>query len=238
MRGDKERICFERIREQACEKADGRLLSFWNKAVSNSDSNAFPDFVFYDGFIEHFQVTASDETKKGSKHNLAEKEFERDCNTVFKQEWLDFLQSPPREKAKTDTFEMTVTSHEMPTPEYSYDSFVYSFKRNFEKHIRHLQNYSGAKTNSVFLIELVGARIIIEQNGRFKEFYRLSYDYDLMMHVYNYSEQVRYMVFAYNDGYELIDTKYIPTMLQHIPKDITFGVGRYLEKQLDLFIDF
>ena len=237
MRGEREKNCFERIKQQAYKKGDIRLLSLWDSAVANCDSNAFPDFVLPNGFIEHFQVTASNEARKGSKHNIAEKDFERDCKTTFEKECKEFLQSPPRKNVKIGTYEMRVTAYDMPTPEYSYERFVYSFKRNFEKHIRHLQDYSGDKTNSIFLIELVGARISIEQNGQFNEFYRLARDYDLLSYVYTFSEHVRYVIFADNDGYELIDTKEIPTILQNIPKGITFGVGRYLSTKLNLFID-
>ena len=83
----------------------------------------------------------------------------------------------------------------------------------------------------------MGARISIEQNGQFNEFYRLARDYDLLSYVYTFSEHVRYVIFADNDGYELIDTKEIPTILQNIPQGITFGVGRYLSTKLNLFID-
>ena len=57
MRGEQERICFEQIKKIAIKKADMQLLHYWNKAVANSDSNAFPDFIFPNGFIEHFQVS-------------------------------------------------------------------------------------------------------------------------------------------------------------------------------------
>lgn len=33
----------------------------------NFNSNKFPDFVFYNGFIEHFAVTSSIENRKGAK---------------------------------------------------------------------------------------------------------------------------------------------------------------------------
>lgn len=100
-----------------------------------------------------------------------------------------------------------------------------------------MQEYNGDKTNGVFLIEPVGARITVEQNGRFKESYRLTRDYNLLSYIYSFYEQVRYVVFADNDDYELIETKNIPTILQYIPQNISYGVGRYLNIHLNLFID-
>lgn len=41
MRGEQEKNCFEQIKKLAIKKADMQLLRYWNKAVANSDSNAF-----------------------------------------------------------------------------------------------------------------------------------------------------------------------------------------------------
>lgn len=123
MRGEKEKICFERIKKAACKNGDMHLLSLWKNAVANSDSNAFPDFVRPDGFIEHFQVTAANETKKGSKHNIAVNVFEQDSKDAFEQENKEFLQLPPRQNAPKGTYGLQVTKHIMPMPGYSYEKF-------------------------------------------------------------------------------------------------------------------
>ena len=237
MRGEQEQICFDRIKKQACKKGDMRLSSIWESAVANSDSNAFPDFVCPNGFIEHFQVTTANETKKGSKHNIAENVFERDSEIAFEQESKEFLRLPPRQNAPVGTYGLQVTKHIMPMPDYSHENFIHSFKRNFEKHIGHLQKYNGDKAIGVFLIELVGAHITIEQNGRYKESYHLTNDYNLLSYIYDFAEQVHYVVFADGDDYELIETRKIPTMLRYIPQNISCGVGRYLNIKLNLFID-
>lgn len=45
-------------------------LQKWLKAAKpNQNSNEFPDFIFEDGFIEHFAVTSSSEGRKGAKQN-------------------------------------------------------------------------------------------------------------------------------------------------------------------------
>ncbi len=237
MRGEQEKICFERIKKQAYKNGDIHLSSLFESAVANSDSNAFPDFVHPDGFIEHFQVTAANETKKGSKHNIATNVFERDSKIAFEQESKEFLQLPPRQNTPAGTYGLQVTKHIMQMPDYSYENFVHSFRRNFEKHIQHLQEYKGEKTIGVFLIELVGAHITIEQNGRFKESYHLTDDQKLLSYIHSFSEQVQYVVFADGDDYELIETKNIPITLRHIPQNISYGVGRYLNIKLNLFID-
>ena len=238
MRGEQEKICFEQIKEWAINKIDRRLLSYWNTAVANSDDNAFPDFVFPNGFIEHFQVSLANETKKGSEHNIAVKDFEEISSEVFEKEQYDFLQSPPRKNASADKYDMQVITHKMESPDYSYNNFVCSFKRNFEKHINSLQRYSGEKSVGIFLIELVGARIRIMKNGAFRSFYRLAVDREMLEYINGYSEYLKYIVFANSEGYELLDIENIPTLLQNIPTGLTFGVGRYIKTNHILFIDF
>ncbi|MDY4895103.1 MAG: hypothetical protein SO532_04365 [Candidatus Borkfalkiaceae bacterium] len=237
MRGEQEKICFEQIKMVAIKKTDMQLLRYWNKAVANSDSNAFPDFIFPNGFIEHFQVSAANETKKGSAHNIAVNDFEQSNYKAFDQERKEFLQSPSRKNASIDTYDMKVITHEMASPEYSYDSFVRSFKKNFEKHIKSLQKYNGEKAIGIFLIELVGARVTVIQNGRFRVFFRLSIDKDLLEYINEFSGYLKYIVFANSEDYELLDIKNIPTLLQNIPTGLKFDAGRCKNIKLNLFID-
>lgn len=81
-----EKDCFERVKKLAKAKNDTRLLAILNKVTANSESNSFPDFMFDGGFIEHFQVSAANENKKGSKHNIAVSDFERKSKETFEQE--------------------------------------------------------------------------------------------------------------------------------------------------------
>lgn len=237
MRGEQEKNCFEQIKKLAIKKADMQLLRYWNKAVANSDSNAFPDFIFPNGFIEHFQVSAANETKKGSAHYIAVNDFEQSNYKVFEQERKEFLQSPLRKNASIDTYDMKVITHDMASLEYSYDSFVRSFKKNFEKHIKSLQKYNGEKAVGIFLIELVGARVTAIQNGRFRVLYCLAIDKDLLEYINEFSEHLKFIVVANSEDYELLDIKNIPTILQNIPMGLTFGAGRCKNIKLNLFID-
>lgn len=57
-----EKDCFGMSNQQYVE-----LQNWLKNAESNQNSNKFPDFVFEDGFIEHFAVTSSSEGRKGGK---------------------------------------------------------------------------------------------------------------------------------------------------------------------------
>lgn len=135
MQRQQEKECFEQVKKLAKDKNDIKLLPFLNRATTNSESSLFPDFLFDGGFIEHFQVSAANENKKGSKHNIAINDFERESKTTFEQEKNEFLQSPLRKNPVIGSYDMKAVKHEMICPKYSYESFVKSFKRNFEKHL-------------------------------------------------------------------------------------------------------
>lgn len=232
-----EKDCFERVKKLANDKNDTRLLSFLYKATANSESSLFPDFLFDGGFIEHFQVSAANENKKGSKHNIAINDFERESKTTFEQERNEFLQSPPRKNPVIGTYDMKVVKHEMACPEYSYENFVKSFKRNFEKHIKSLQKYKGDKSIGIFLIELVGANITIMRNNCFRAFYRLAVDQELLTYINQYAEYLKFIIFASADSYEILELNEIPKLLDNLPHGLTFGVGRFINEKLSLFID-
>ena len=189
-----EKDCFDQVIKLAKDKNDTRSLSFLNKATANPESGLFPDFLFDDGFIEHFQVSAANENKKGSEHNIAVNVFERESKEIFEQEKNEFLQSPPRKNPVIGTYDLKVTKHEMACPEYSYGSFVKSFKRNFEKHITSLQKYTGEKSIGIFLIELVGANITIMRNNCFRAFYRLEFDRELLTYINQYAEYLKFII--------------------------------------------
>lgn len=70
--GDKELRIINMVRQHFCT-ADKygfsiediqKMESILDSAVPNNESSKFPDFVFKGGFIEHFQVTSSKETRK------------------------------------------------------------------------------------------------------------------------------------------------------------------------------
>ena len=42
----------------------------FDEATANPNQSEFPDYIFDDGFIEHFQVTSSHENRKGSTMKL------------------------------------------------------------------------------------------------------------------------------------------------------------------------
>ena len=132
---------------------------------------------------------------------------------------------------------MKVVKHEMACPEYSYENFIKLFKRNFEKHIKSLQKYKGDKSIGIFLIELVGANITIMRNNCYRAFYRLAVDQELLTYINQYTEYLKFIIFASADSYEILELNEIPKLLDNLPHGLTFGVGRFINEKLCLFID-
>lgn len=238
MQKQQEKDCFEQVRKLAKDKNDTRLLSFLNKVTANPESSQFPDFLFDGGFIEHFQVSAANENKKGSAHNIAVNDFEQESNEAFEKEKNAFLQSPPRKNPIMGTCDVTIVKREMACPEYSYENFVKSFKRNFNKHIMSLQKYTGEKSIGIFLIKLAGTNLTIIQNNCFRAFYRLAVDRELLTYINQYAGYLKFIIFINADRYEILELNEIPKLLSNIPQGLTFGVGRCINQKLDLSIDF
>lgn len=225
----REQECLNRAKDLMFQNGDSRLLNYFQEAVPNIEASKFPDFIFEGGYIEHFKVYTSKENRNGAEQGRAENEFEKEIKTKLEQQTEECLQSPLNS-------EIVVNEYEMTAPEYSYEHFVESFKRNFEKHINSLEKYSGEKTNGIFLIESEGGRIKVVENSEFKEFYRLQYDKDILEYLYQYTDVLQYVVFLQNESYEILKLSVIPQILARAPKDVNFGVGRYIKKIIHVFM--
>ena len=225
-------------RELECLQAAVRLISpsdpthlYLYSAKPNPKPNDFPDFVFDVWFIEHFQVTSANETSKGDKHKIAEAQFEKDSQEHFDRVKEEYLNSTP--------IPGTITTDvlEMDSPEYSYENFIQSFKKNFENHINSLGQYDGDKSVGIFLVEHTNAKITIWCDGKFAGFYLIKCDKDLLSYLNGFADKLKYLIYLCHDSYEVIDFRKIPKMLQNIPAGISFGAGRYINQKLNIFLD-
>ena len=230
VRGAQEQECLNKVTDLMLQNGDLLLLKYFQSAVPNSEASEFPDFLLAGGYIEHFRVYTSKENKKGADQKKVEHNFNTDVKIKLDQQTAEWLQSPPHT-------EICVNKYEMQSPEYSYEYFVKSFKRNFENHITSLKGYNGEKENGIFLIEAEGGRITVLENGEFKKFYLLQYDKDILEYLYGFVNELQYVVFLQNESYEILKLADIPQILMKVPKDITFGVGRYINISLGLFMD-
>lgn len=184
------------------------VANILRKAKANEQANNFPDFVFDNGFIEHFQFTSSKETKKGSRQTIQEKDFERKaekCETEFRERCNN---TPDFENIRS-------VSTSMDIPEHSEEYLHESFKRNFGNHIKSLENYNGNKKVGIFMVENFEFAVNMYEdiyNGlkenvsygdlrQAQDFscYRLSRDKVLLNYLYEYRDKIKYVIYVYND---------------------------------------
>ncbi len=227
--GKKELECLNTLKNIMSRFESG--ARFFYLAAPNEKSSEFPDFIFEDGFIEHFQISSSKETKKGSDFNIAKNDFNKDMKEKFdknKNEWLasDFQSNT-----------LGVKIYETIFDDGSYEFYIKSFKKNFDKHITSLRKYNGEKSIGIFLVEFLGGKITILENNVFKEFYKLSYDKELLEYIYQFKDELKYVVFTDNEHYDIVELHNIPTIVQTIPQGITFGIGGYITTNSTLFLD-
>ena len=195
-------------------------------AKPNINASAFPDFVFENGFIEHFQVTSSKETKKGAKHTKEMSLFASKVNAEterLKQEWDD---TPSFDKVRSKQWMLD-------NPEHSHEYLVQSFERNWSNHIESLEQYAGNKGVGIFLVEYSDFALSMIENvykdwingmaqGDMREqekfhCYRLTRDKRLLDFIYQYKEQIKYVIFVYCSGFEIIRLENIPYLLNLLP---------------------
>ena len=136
-RGEQEQQCFDIVRDKLekyqysstlSEKELNAIRYIFQTSIPNPNSSEFPDFIFENGFIEHFEVTSSKETNKGAKVKAAESAFERENENIFE----DMQKNPP---IFDSPIALATQMREMDCPLCSYGDYVTSFKKNWEHHI-------------------------------------------------------------------------------------------------------
>lgn len=209
----KEECCFDKAKTQLqnspifsalLEEDKQKLFNAFSNAKRNSDKTCFPDFVFDEGFIEHFQVTSSKEGRKGSRLKQKESEFKRNQKSP---EELIAETSPVFSTQFANTY-----SEEMQSPDFSFEDFQASFKRNWEKHIESLDKYAGKKDVGIFLIEYTDVCMFRENTPANP--YHLYLDKTLLLYVYAFRDKISFVVFSHFDKCETICVRNIPEIIK------------------------
>lgn len=216
MRGEAEQRCLDIVKEglkDACRfvmsyEDDLIIDKALNSAKPNPQSSSFPDFIYEEGFIEHFQVTSSYESRKGSTMQRENSELEREFNRRAKE---------ATENLPSDCVTIqSVSSSNMWHKQHSYENFVDSFKSNFEHHLLSAGTYSGNKEHGIFLIEYSDSALCMSKRypanlmtevsygdllTRENPAYRLSRDIDLLKYIYEKRNEIEFVIFVDENGF-------------------------------------
>ena len=240
MRGDKELECLNAVKKAVFRQVN-RLFYFGllkydreefedvlRIAQANPDESCFPDLIFRNGFIEHFQITSSNESRKGATHTKREREFRRVVDTEMKQIESTWNETPSFDEVRSKSWVFS-------NPTHSYEFLFESFKRNWENHINSYRKYTGSKQIGIFMIEYPESALTMHENvyhnwingmsqgdmrgqEEFRE-YRLSRDKKLLKYIYQFRDEIQYVVFRNQVRVEVIRTENIPCLIELLPWD-------------------
>ncbi len=198
----------------------------------NPVDSHFPDFIFENGFIEHFQVTSSVVTKKGATHTKKENEFRRKVDTATERLKAEWSETPSFEAVRSKSWKFA-------NPSYTYDLLVNSFKHNWEHHMESYEKYTGSKQIGIFMVEYPEIALTMYENvyqgwingmsnGDMREQelwseYRISRDKYLLQYVYQFRESIKYVIFRNYARVEVICTENIPYLLKLLPWEYLIG---------------
>lgn len=188
-----------------------QLQKILNEAIPNSNSNEFPDFIFDNGFIEHFAVTSSLENKKGSKQK-------KESNIFKNRSQKNFLSN--LEKNNSDI--RISNSYMKPMEEHSHTYIVNSIKKNWKKHMQSYDKNINSLNKGIFIIEYIDEMIqtaFIRENepANVYDTYRISGDKDMLEWIYKYKVKIEYLVFAnlISESIEVIKINNIPDIINN-----------------------
>lgn len=212
-----------------CEIEDISKIVF--SAAENSNDSKFPDFVFEGGGIEHFQLTSSKETKKGSEFKIDEnknKQIRERNEERLKQELLSSDYAP-------DTF--STSSYEEIYESFTYDDFLFSLQRNISNHVDSLIKSHYENKIVVFLMEQQTARLWIDEGVTPIRFYELHKDKKALSLIKETCSFVNYIIYYVSDSIEIIDLSKLDSLLDKSINYKNVKGGRLIIHKIYLSID-
>lgn len=201
MRGQHEENCLEYVKTQFLQgkfygiSAENvrSLEQYLLSCNPNPEKSQFPDFLFNNGFVEHFQITASRLNRKGSVYQQHYAAYRRDTDKSIESF---------QEKVSEQSFcnQPQLKSYAFKQPPLKYEELMTSFEKIWEHHIESLKKYAGPKDIGIFFIEHpeFGVKMIekayedVKEGLRYDDFrveqefseYRLSRDKRALEYIY------------------------------------------------------
>ena len=245
MRGKKEQKCLDFVKTHLKHENYHGFSKFeiekfrkcLESAQANPQSNSFPDFVFENGFIEHFQITSGKVTRKGSKHlELFNKYQNENRETLY---------------SNINNKDFSPIYFTMNYPNHSYKYLENSFRKSWESHILSANKYSGKKQIGIFMIEYQDSCIEMRENifaeskenicyGNIRkpiiiENYSLCHDKNILNFINTYCENIKYVIYVFDKGIEVINVCNIPELIKLLPWDFCIA-GAIGKIRVDTFI--
>jgi len=207
------------------------IMDYIFSAVGNANYNDFPDFVFDGGGIEHFELTSSKESKKGSEFKIEESKNKQIREKYEEKIREDFLNS----KHVPDTFS-TFTVEET-YDSFTYEDFLSSLKRNISNHVDSLIKNHYEDKIVIFLMEQQTARMWIDEGMIPIRFYELHRDKRALSIMKDLCNSVKYLIYSAADSIEIIDLSKLDSL---IDKSVIYKKvmgGRLIDESITILWD-
>lgn len=197
----------------------------------NNRVNDFPDFFFEGGVLEHFEVSAGKEGRKGSSFKIGQAKSQREDNKETEEANKVFMES----ERHPQTCYVLSQTHKYEN--FSYQCFLESLKKNLESHIRSFLKSGAVGKAVVFVIENQSGQLTVWKDGRFIGFQCLAQDRGALEILREAAGKVRYVFYVSADRLECIDLSKIEGLIKSAPSGLDIRVGRKIEASIHLYID-
>lgn len=200
-------------------------------AIKNNDNSMFPDFIFEGGCIEHFELTSSKETKKGSDYKIEKKKNEN----RRKEEYLEIKQKYLSSKFDPNT--LTTVNFKEIYEDFSYEDFLKSLERNISKHVKSLEKSNYKNQTVIFLMEQQTARLWIDEGVVPIKFYELNKDKKALLKIKEISRNVDYLIYFVHDSIEIIDLSLLDSLIANSVEYKNVKSRRLVDVNVYQFLD-
>lgn len=192
-----------------------QLKKWLYNARLNGSSSKFPDFIFDNGFIEHFAITSSFESKKGAKQQRESKSLQRNSEINFHHKLGNSGQN-----------ELVTNHSSRPFEQHTHMNLVNSIQKNWRKHIKSYEKSNNSLRYRIFVLEYLDINIetgISEKNkpnqpSKHYDSYRISADKHLLKWIYEFKEKIDYLILINPNSLpislEVIKINKIPDLLE------------------------
>ncbi len=206
-----------------------QIKEYLFRACPNPNNNVFPDFIFEGGCVEHFELTSSKETRKGSEFKIEENINNKKKKSLFTEFQNNDLSS------KHIPFSMTTTTCQDVYEWFSYEECLMSLEKTLAKHIESLSRSDFVGKNVVFLLEQQTARMVLDDGAYPIHFYELHKDKKALEIIKNHCKNLTFLVYFVADSIEIIDLNNIDNMLNRSSYQKVKG-GRLTKEEAMLII--
>ena len=207
------------------------IYKYLNDAKTYNNDNSFPDFKFHGGLVEHFIVTSSKETRKGSSYKIHESNVKKEIDYALIEAEKQLFFNKHSSQCVTTNKYVDIYS------ENSYEYFLSSFKKHVSEHYKKLEKNDIGKQISIFLIDQQGGRLGIYKDNKFYKFYFVSEDKYILKYLKTNCPLLNYIIIKNSDSIEILDLLQIDCLIDNAIKYKDIRGGRSVKLTLNVYVD-